>query len=138
MGTTDGEGGTWWVKYRQGQFTHTRPYLIEILPSKDILVSDVTCSIPLHRTFTPFTPGSTYPIFKKSVFRHDLNKSYLHYLFNPINEKNKIRIYYAFEHLKINKYMASIIINEVNRKRLIYMSYTSYSLYELHLLFQAI
>ncbi|KAL4592528.1 hypothetical protein LXL04_005526 [Taraxacum kok-saghyz] len=41
-GTIDGQGQIWWDKYRGKQLTITRPYLIEIMFSKNIQISNLT------------------------------------------------------------------------------------------------
>ncbi|KAA8539958.1 hypothetical protein F0562_026650 [Nyssa sinensis] len=41
-GTIDGQGAPWWVKYRAKQLNHTRPYLIEIMHSNEVQISNLT------------------------------------------------------------------------------------------------
>ncbi|XP_010519488.1 PREDICTED: probable polygalacturonase isoform X2 [Tarenaya hassleriana] len=41
-GTIDGQGKYWWVKYRKGEFKLTRPYMIEVLFSDNVQISDIT------------------------------------------------------------------------------------------------
>ena len=42
-GTIDGQGKTWWKKYRSGGFLNvTRPYLIELMHSNQIHISNIT------------------------------------------------------------------------------------------------
>ncbi|XP_010550764.1 PREDICTED: probable polygalacturonase [Tarenaya hassleriana] len=42
-GTIDGQGKSWWVKFRNGEYKSiTRPYLIEILFSDNVQISDIT------------------------------------------------------------------------------------------------
>ncbi|XP_019151619.1 PREDICTED: probable polygalacturonase [Ipomoea nil] len=41
-GTLDGQGSPWWDKYRNRTLNHTRPYLIEIMYSKHIQISNIT------------------------------------------------------------------------------------------------
>ncbi|KAI8564880.1 hypothetical protein RHMOL_Rhmol03G0217200 [Rhododendron molle] len=41
-GTIDGQGSPWWVKFRADELKYTRPYLIEILYSKQIQISNLT------------------------------------------------------------------------------------------------
>ncbi|KAK7279907.1 hypothetical protein RJT34_24967 [Clitoria ternatea] len=41
-GTIDGQGSYWWVKFRQQQLNLTRPYLIEIMNSNQIQISNLT------------------------------------------------------------------------------------------------
>ncbi|KAE8077757.1 hypothetical protein FH972_016288 [Carpinus fangiana] len=42
-GTIDGQGATWWTKFRSGGFLNiTRPYLIELMYSKQIHISNIT------------------------------------------------------------------------------------------------
>ncbi|KAK9914321.1 hypothetical protein M0R45_038107 [Rubus argutus] len=41
-GTIDGQGAPWWDKFHKGLFNVTRPYLIEILYSNHIQISNLT------------------------------------------------------------------------------------------------
>ncbi|XP_049368308.1 probable polygalacturonase [Solanum verrucosum] len=41
-GTIDGQGQLWWTKFRQGQMKNTRPYLIEIMFSDHVQISNLT------------------------------------------------------------------------------------------------
>ncbi|XP_047974730.1 probable polygalacturonase [Salvia hispanica] len=41
-GTIDGQGEIWWKKFKAKQLNHTRPYLIEILHSTNLQISDLT------------------------------------------------------------------------------------------------
>ncbi|KAF5451112.1 hypothetical protein F2P56_031407, partial [Juglans regia] len=41
-GTIDGQGKIWWDKFHQGQLNFTRPYMIEILYSDNIQISNLT------------------------------------------------------------------------------------------------
>ncbi|KAK9121221.1 hypothetical protein Syun_018838 [Stephania yunnanensis] len=41
-GTIDGQGALWWKKYKKGQLKYTRPYLIEIMHSNEVQISDIT------------------------------------------------------------------------------------------------
>ena len=41
-GTIDGQGATWWTKYRAKEYNVTRPYLIELMYSNQIQISDLT------------------------------------------------------------------------------------------------
>ncbi|KAK6925865.1 Glycoside hydrolase, family 28 [Dillenia turbinata] len=41
-GTIDGQGPNWWKRFRKGELNVTRPYLIEILYSDQIQISDLT------------------------------------------------------------------------------------------------
>jgi len=42
-GTIDGQGATWWTKYRSGGFVNvTRPYMIELMHSDQIHISNIT------------------------------------------------------------------------------------------------
>ncbi|CAN0910456.1 Probable polygalacturonase [Linum grandiflorum] len=41
-GTVDGQGELWWKKYRAGELNFTRPYLIELMYSTDIQISNLT------------------------------------------------------------------------------------------------
>ncbi|XP_019245512.1 PREDICTED: probable polygalacturonase [Nicotiana attenuata] len=41
-GTIDGQGQQWWTKFCQGQLNYTRPYLIEIMFSDHVQISNLT------------------------------------------------------------------------------------------------
>lgn len=41
-GTIDGQGEPWWRKFRAGELNYTRPYLIEIMYSQNIQISNLT------------------------------------------------------------------------------------------------
>ncbi|XP_030530303.1 probable polygalacturonase [Rhodamnia argentea] len=41
-GTIDGQGELWWKKFRGGQLNYTRPYLIEIMYSDKVQISNLT------------------------------------------------------------------------------------------------
>ncbi|KAM2227710.1 hypothetical protein ACFXTI_014488 [Malus domestica] len=41
-GTIDGQGAVWWQKFKKGQLNYTRPYLIEIMYSENIQISNLT------------------------------------------------------------------------------------------------
>ncbi|KAJ6705521.1 PECTIN LYASE-LIKE SUPERFAMILY PROTEIN [Salix purpurea] len=41
-GTIDGQGELWWTKFRAGKLNNTRPYLIEIMFSTSIQISNLT------------------------------------------------------------------------------------------------
>ncbi|XP_059440932.1 probable polygalacturonase [Corylus avellana] len=41
-GTIDGQGALWWEKFHKGQLKYTRPYLIEIMYSENVQISNLT------------------------------------------------------------------------------------------------
>ncbi|KAK0587354.1 hypothetical protein LWI29_021437 [Acer saccharum] len=41
-GTIDGQGEPWWRKFRAGELNYTRPYLIELMFSQNIQMSNIT------------------------------------------------------------------------------------------------
>ncbi|CAM8950404.1 unnamed protein product [Rhodiola kirilowii] len=41
-GTIDGQGAPWWQKFKNGQLNYTRPYLIEIMYSDSVQISNLT------------------------------------------------------------------------------------------------
>ncbi|KAL0330039.1 UNVERIFIED_CONTAM: putative polygalacturonase [Sesamum radiatum] len=41
-GTIDGQGETWWNKFHKGELQYTRPYLIEIMYSENVQISNLT------------------------------------------------------------------------------------------------
>ncbi|GFP88920.1 probable polygalacturonase, partial [Phtheirospermum japonicum] len=41
-GTIDGQGAPWWDKFKKGELQYTRPYLIEIMFSENVQISNLT------------------------------------------------------------------------------------------------
>uniref|UniRef100_A0A2N9IRL2 Uncharacterized protein n=1 Tax=Fagus sylvatica TaxID=28930 RepID=A0A2N9IRL2_FAGSY len=41
-GTIDGQGALWWDKFHQGKLKYTRPYLIEVMYSDNVQISNLT------------------------------------------------------------------------------------------------
>ncbi|XP_071708248.1 probable polygalacturonase isoform X2 [Rutidosis leptorrhynchoides] len=41
-GTIDGQGATWWDSFRKGELNYTRPYLLELMYSQNIQISNLT------------------------------------------------------------------------------------------------
>lgn len=41
-GTIDGQGDLWWQKFHKGELKYTRPYLIEIMYSENVQISNLT------------------------------------------------------------------------------------------------
>ncbi|BAT73044.1 polygalacturonase protein [Vigna angularis] len=41
-GTLDGQGDLWWQKFHKGELSYTRPYLIEIMYSDNVQISNLT------------------------------------------------------------------------------------------------
>ena len=41
-GTIDGQGETWWKKFKAEEMTATRPYMIELMYSDQIQISNLT------------------------------------------------------------------------------------------------
>jgi len=41
-GTIDGQGASWWQQFKKGHLKHTRPYLIELMYSDTIQISNLT------------------------------------------------------------------------------------------------
>lgn len=41
-GTIDGQGSIWWSKFRNKTLNHTRPHLVELINSTELLISNVT------------------------------------------------------------------------------------------------
>ncbi|KAI4383132.1 hypothetical protein MLD38_009008 [Melastoma candidum] len=58
-GTIDGQGQPWWVKFRAGELNLTRPYLIEILYSENLQISNLI----LHDSPSWFV----HPIYSKNI-----------------------------------------------------------------------
>ncbi|KAL7590202.1 hypothetical protein Lser_V15G38810 [Lactuca serriola] len=53
-GTVDGQGQTWWKKYRQKLLNHTRGPLVQIMYSSDILISNITLRDSPFWTLHPY------------------------------------------------------------------------------------
>ncbi|KAL3535502.1 hypothetical protein ACH5RR_003963 [Cinchona calisaya] len=53
-GTINGQGQTWWKKYRQKLLNHTRGPLVQIMWSSDILISNITLRDSPFWTLHPF------------------------------------------------------------------------------------
>ena len=57
-GTINGQGQVWWDKYHAKELTYTRGYLLELVYSRDIIISNVTFvdapSWNLHPTYCKY------------------------------------------------------------------------------------
>ncbi|KAL7096119.1 hypothetical protein ACP275_10G063700 [Erythranthe tilingii] len=53
-GTIDGQGQTWWTKYRQKLLNHTRGPLVQIMWSRDIVISNITLRNSPFWTLHPY------------------------------------------------------------------------------------
>ncbi|XP_050219321.1 probable polygalacturonase [Mercurialis annua] len=53
-GTIDGQGQTWWKKYRQKLLNHTRGPLVQIMWSSDILITNITLRDSPFWTLHPY------------------------------------------------------------------------------------
>lgn len=53
-GTVNGQGQTWWEKYRTKQLNHTRGPLVQIMWSRDIQISDITLRDSPFWTLHPY------------------------------------------------------------------------------------
>lgn len=53
-GTIDGQGKSWWIKYRQKLLNHTRGPLVQIMWSSNIRISNITLMNPPFWTLHPF------------------------------------------------------------------------------------
>ncbi|KAL7139738.1 hypothetical protein ABFS83_09G073900 [Erythranthe nasuta] len=53
-GTINGQGQTWWTKYRKNQLNHTRGPLVQLMWSRDIHISDVTLRDSPFWTLHPY------------------------------------------------------------------------------------
>ena len=60
-GTIDGQGQIWWDKFHANELNYTRGYLLEIMYSENILVSNVTfvnsSSWNLHPVYCKYGPN---------------------------------------------------------------------------------
>ena len=41
-GSIDGQGEVWWKRYRSNDLSETRPYMIELMFSNKVQISDIT------------------------------------------------------------------------------------------------
>ncbi|KAI3841067.1 hypothetical protein MKX03_001261 [Papaver bracteatum] len=41
-GTVDGQGSVWWNRFRNGTLNYTRPHLVELMNSSEVLISNLT------------------------------------------------------------------------------------------------
>ena len=53
-GTINGQGQTWWKKYRRKLLNHTRGPLVQIMWSTDILISNITLRDSPFWTLHPY------------------------------------------------------------------------------------
>lgn len=53
-GTINGQGQAWWKKYKQKLLNHTRGPLVQIMWSKDILISNITLRDSPFWTLHPY------------------------------------------------------------------------------------
>lgn len=53
-GTIDGQGQSWWIKYRQKLLNYTRGPLVQIMWSSNIRISNITLQNPPFWTLHPF------------------------------------------------------------------------------------
>lgn len=53
-GTIDGQGESWWIKYRQKLLNYTRGPLVQIMWSSNIRISNITLQNPPFWTLHPF------------------------------------------------------------------------------------
>ncbi|KAL6182240.1 hypothetical protein ACLB2K_043663 [Fragaria x ananassa] len=58
-GTIDGQGELWWQKFRKGELKYTRPYLIEIMFSENIQISNLT--------FINSPSWNVHPVYSSNV-----------------------------------------------------------------------
>ena len=61
-GTVDGQGAVWWEKFKEKKLKKERPYLIEIMYSDQVQISNITLINspqwhvhPIYSRFDPFT-----------------------------------------------------------------------------------
>ncbi|XP_065030814.1 probable polygalacturonase isoform X4 [Musa acuminata AAA Group] len=53
-GTINGQGQTWWKRYRQGLLEHTRGPLVQLMWSRDIVISNITLQDSPFWTLHPY------------------------------------------------------------------------------------
>lgn len=73
-GTIDGQGQEWWTKFRQGQLKNTRPYLIEIMFSDHVQISNLT--------LINSPSWNVHPVYSRFIFSF-LSFIYIISLYNP-------------------------------------------------------
>lgn len=76
-GTIDGQGDLWWQKFHKNQLQYTRPYLIEIMYSSNIQISNLT--------LVNSPSWNVHPVYSRSVF--DIS---VFFFFRTKREKNSI------------------------------------------------
>ncbi|XP_021671779.2 probable polygalacturonase [Hevea brasiliensis] len=62
--TIDGQGDLWWKKFRNGELNYTRPYLIEIIYSNNIQISNLT--------LMNSPSWNVHPVYSSNVFAQGL------------------------------------------------------------------
>lgn len=53
-GTIDGQGKTWWSRFQHNRLKHTRGPLVQIMWSRDIVISNITLRNPPFWTLHPY------------------------------------------------------------------------------------
>ncbi|GER51040.1 pectin lyase-like superfamily protein [Striga asiatica] len=66
-GTINGQGGTWWKKFKSRKLTITRPYLIEIMYSTKVVITNLT--------LIDSPTWNVHPVYCKNVVIEDLTIS---------------------------------------------------------------
>uniref|UniRef100_A0A0D6QY48 Rhamnogalacturonase A/B/Epimerase-like pectate lyase domain-containing protein n=1 Tax=Araucaria cunninghamii TaxID=56994 RepID=A0A0D6QY48_ARACU len=61
-GTIDGQGAIWWEKFHQKKLKNTRGYMVELMHSKDIIISNLT--------FINSPNWNLHPVYSSNIFIH--------------------------------------------------------------------
>lgn len=73
-GTIDGQGVTWWNKFHKGELKYTRPYLIEIMYSNEVQISNLTLmdspSWNVHPVYSRFICSLSFASLRFHVPRY--------------------------------------------------------------------
>lgn len=85
-GTIDGQGELWWQKFKKGELKYTRPYLIEIMYSEKIQISNITLinspSWNVHpvysRFLSPSLPFFLLSFVSKRSKKHQICCGWMH------------------------------------------------------------
>ncbi|KAL8150529.1 hypothetical protein V2J09_020337 [Rumex salicifolius] len=68
-GTINGQGSVWWEQYTSGSLKYSRPHLLELINSNDIVVSNITFSNPpgwsIHPVYCNILPFLSTLTFSK-------------------------------------------------------------------------
>ena len=73
-GTIDGQGASWWSQFHSNKLKYTRGYLIELMHSNQIFISNLTLlnspAWNIHPVYSRSTSISCTRVFRRSLFPH--------------------------------------------------------------------